>query len=286
MPIDAEKLLKFPVPEGRQEISPRDVALYALSVGVGFDPLDRDVLPYVDPLQGPLVLPSMVLVLAHPGFWMAHPDSGIDPGSILHAAQTFEILSDIPTEGLVRSRTRVTDLVDKGPSKAALVFTETELFGSDDAVFAKLGRTLFIRGGGGFGGTSEAPSTKAPAPGEGDPDFVVDLPTAPSQALLYRLNGDLNPLHSDPDVAAAANFPRPILHGLCTAGVATHAIVRTLGRYRPDSIRSMSLRFTQPVFPGETIRTEIWKGGQFRARLLERDAEVISGGFAEITPAS
>ncbi len=141
--------------------------------------------------------------------------------------------------------------------------------------------TVFLRGdggcGGGFGAAAGPPN---PVP-NGLPDHVIDLPTRPEQALLYRLNGDDNPLHADPAVAAAAGFARPILHGLCTFGVVAHALLRALCGYDPARLRSVTLRFSAPVFPGETIRTEIFAGGAFRARALERDVIVVSNGKVE-----
>lgn len=278
MPVDPDKLLSFAIPIGRQTVSPRDAAFYALSVGMGRDPLDQRQLPFVDPLAGPAVMPAIALVLAHPGFWLADPASGVDPASVLHAAQSLEILAPIPTSGEVESQTRVTRLVDKGEGKPALIYTTTDLQDSSGVTFARLDRTTFIRGGGGFGGSSdsgEGPS--APDPQEG-PDFVVDLTTGAEQALLYRLNGDYNPLHSDPDTAKKAGFDRPILHGLCTMGVITHALLRTLADYDSAAIRSVSLRFSNPVYPGETIRTEIWRDGRFRASVPERGVFVAAQG--------
>jgi acyl dehydratase len=279
VPIDIDKLMKFNVPDARQSLVPKDVALYALSVGLGRDPRDEAQLPFVDPLKGPLVMPSMVLVMAHPGFWIAHPESGIDPKAVLHAAQGFEILGPLPQSGDVVSRTRVTDIVDKGEGKAALIDTETELRDSQDRLFARLGRTTFIRGGGGFGGKDQAKVEQDIAP-QSPADIVVDLETGVEQALIYRLNGDLNPLHSDPAVARKAGFDAPILHGLCTMGVVTHALLRSLTGYRGELLRSMRLRFSKPVFPGETIRTEIWKDGSFRA--LVRGCAVVEGGRVHI----
>lgn len=280
MPIDIEKLMAFRMPVARQVFRPNDIALYALSVGMGRDPLDTRQLAYVDPLQGPAVMPSMVLVMAHPGFWLvADPQSGVDPRAALHAAQAFEILGPIPAGGEVESRTRVTEVIDKGEGKAALILTETELCDGSDALFARLECTTFVRGGGFGGGSPGAPAAPQEAP-QTAPDVLVDLTTGAEQALLYRLNGDLNPLHSDPAVAREAGFGRPILHGLCTMGVVTHALLRALGDYRTDSLRSVRLRFSKPVYPGETIRTEIWRDGSFRARLVERDAVVIEDGRA------
>ncbi len=279
MPIDADKLLRFPIPSVRQQIAPRDAAFYALSIGMGRDPVDRAQLPFVDPLAGPVAMPAMALVLAHPGFWLAHPDSGVDPVSVLHGAQTLDLLGPVPVDGDVQSRTRITHLVDKGESKPALIFTETLLSDAGGAVFARLDRTTFIRGGGGFGGSGAGPAQAPVSLPEGEPDAVVDLRTGAEQALLYRLNGDLNPLHSDPEVAAKAGFDRPILHGLCTMGVIVHALLRGRFHYQPDQLRSVSLRFASPVMPGETIRTEIWKTGAFRAQVVERDVIVADQGF-------
>lgn len=279
MPIDIDKLRAFRVPTVRQALTPNDIALYALSIGMGRDPLDTRQLAYVDPLQGPKVMPAMVLVMAHPGFWLSDPASGVDPKAVLHAAQGVEILGAIPSGGEVESRTRVTEILDKGEGKPALILSETELRDGAGTVFARLKRTTFIRGGGGFGGSPGAKAAPQEAPNT-DPDVTVDLTTGAEQALVYRLNGDLNPLHSDPEVAAKAGFERPILHGLCTMGVVTHGLLRALGDYRADSLRSIRLRFSKPVYPGETIRTEIWKDGRFRARLVERDAVVIEDGIA------
>ena len=281
MPLDIDRLMAFRIPEVRQRLEPKDIALYALSVGVGADPLDRAQLRFVDPSHGPSVMPSMVLVLAHPGFWMGHPESGVDPKAVLHASQGFEILDALPQGGEVASRTRITGVIDKGVGRAALIEAETELRDGKDRLFARLTRTTFVRGGGGFGGEDQA-KTERSAPSEGAPEMVVDLETRPEQALIYRLNGDLNPLHSDPAVARKAGFERPILHGLCTMGVVTHALMKSLADYRGERVRLVTLRFSKPVFPGETIRTEIWKDGRFRAVVPRRNETVVEDGFVRI----
>lgn len=280
MSIDINKLMRLPIPVVRQTLTPRDIALYALSIGMGRDPLDARQLPYVDPLQGPQVMPAMVLVMAHPGFYLGHPDSGVDPKAVLHADQSIEITGSVPSEGEVESRTRITEVLDKGEGKAALILAETTL-SAEGTPFARLHRTTFIRGGGGFGGPS-TPENPAPARliPEGPPDHVVDLETGGEQALLYRLNGDLNPLHSDPELARRLGFNRPILHGLCSMGVVCHALLRALGDYRGNAMHKVALRFAKPVYPGETIRTEIWRDGTFRARIPARDVTVIDGGSA------
>ena len=204
---------------------------------------------------------------------------------MLHASQGFEILAPLPTDGLIESSTHITDLIDKGPGKAALILTKTELTKGAGTVFARLDRTTFVRAGGGFGGIGTSLQVTQRSAPSGPPEYVIDLPTRPEQALLYRLNGDYNPLHSDPEVAHRAGFRTPILHGLCTMGVIGHALMRALAAYRAERVRSMSLRFCNPVLPGETIRTEIWEDGSFRARALERDIVVADLGTAVVDSA-
>lgn len=282
MPIDVEKLLSYPIPVIHQTLTRQQTAFYALSVGLGADPMDERQLRYVDYSRDLQVLPSQALVLAHPGFWLGDPQSGVDPKRVVHGEQSLEIHSPLPVAGEVVSETKIVDLVDKGPGNGALLYTRKELRRADDnRLLASTLNTTFIRGGGGFGGnpapTSAWGASRTP---EGEPEICVDLQTRPEQALYYRMNGDDNPLHADPSVASAAGFSRPILHGLCTFGVVCHALISALANYDASRLRSMSLRFSAPVLPGETIRTEIWRDGSFRARVLERDVLVVSNGAA------
>lgn len=282
MPIDIDKLTRFEIPSASQVLTPESIAFYALSIGIGRDPLDLRQLAYVDPLRGPVVMPSMVLVMAHPGFWIADPQSGIDPQAVLHGSQGFSIKRELPRSGRVESQTRISDVFDKGAGGAALVVTQTNLHDAGGTLFATLERVTFVRNGGGFGGQA-APARPRMETKDTAPDHVIDLRTEPAQALYYRLNGDLNPLHSDPEMAARAGFPRPILHGLCTMGVVTHAVLAACAGYRSESLRALSMRFCAPVFPGETIRTEMWKDGRFRARVPARETVVVDDGIAEIS---
>jgi acyl dehydratase len=189
--------------------------------------------------------------------------------------------------GTVVGKTRVTELIDKGAGKGALVYSERVVV--DQATGERIAtatHTTFCRGDGGFGGPPrEAPPVHAIP--ERAPDQVCDLQTRPETALIYRLSGDPNPLHVDPAVAKAAGFPRPILHGLATFGIAGHAILRSLCAYDPARLSAIAGRFSAPVFPGETIRTEMWRNGtvvSFRARVLERDVIALNNGRAEIIP--
>lgn len=283
MPVDPERLLSFPIPEQRQSFTKADTILYALSIGLGFDPMDLAQLDFVDGHRTLKAMPSIAVVLGHPGFWLADPATGVDAVRLVHGEQSIVWHAPLPVQGEIIGRTRVTGLVDKGQGRGSLLYTtKTVTDALTGTLLATTESTTFLRGDGGFGGPS-GPVKPAAAPPAGIPDIVVDLPTRPEQALYYRLNGDDNPLHADPAVAAKAGFPRPILHGLCTLGVVTHALLRGVCGYDPARLHALSLRFSAPVFPGETIRTEIWRNGGFRARVLERDSVVVNNGLAEMT---
>ena len=281
MTLDPVKLLAFKIPQPRQTVSPRDVAYYALSIGFGHDPLDPRQLDFVDCSRPIKVVPTMALTLAHPGFWLGDPESGVDASGVLHAEQQLELLAPLPVNALVTSQSRITGLVDKGAGSAALLRTETWIEDEAGKRLARLLRTTYLRGGGGFGGANELPQPIRPPP-NGEPDQVVDIPTRPEQALLYRLNGDLNPLHADPGFARKAGFERPILHGLCTMGIVCHALLRALTDYDESGLTMMRLRFAGAVLPGETVRTEIWSDGSFRARVVERNVVVVDDGSVTI----
>lgn len=287
MALDYRHVLNYAVPAVEQRYTWRDTALYALSAGLGADPLDDAQLRFVyeQHAAGQQALPSMAAVLGYPGFWMRAPDVGIDWLRLVHGEQTLRIHRPLPPEGHVIGRTRVTGIADKGPDKGAIVYSERRV---EDAAsgepLATLRMSTFCRGDGGCGGNDTPPYTLRAVP-ERPADAVCDLPTLPQQALWYRLNGDFNPLHADPGVARQAGFERPILHGLCTYALAGHAVLRTVCAYDATRLRSLNLRFAAPVYPGETLRTELWHepgGVAFRTRVLERDVVVLSHGFAEI----
>ncbi len=292
MPIDYQKLRNRVFPDIEQTYTWKDSALYALGVGFGHDPLDERQLPFVYEQQM-RAAPTMPVVLATPGFWLKEPDSGVDWVKVLHGEQSLTIHQPIPVGATVVGRLKVTSIVDKGRDKGALLVAERTLHDkATGALLATLEGLTFCRGDGGFAetpgngpaGGDPAPKAK-PATPDRAPDIVCDLPTMPQAALLYRLCADLNPLHADPAVARAAGFKQPILHGLASFGVAGHAILRTCCDYDPTRLRSIGLRFASPMYPGETVRTEIWRDGarvQFRARSLERDVVVLSHGTADI----
>ena len=285
MVLDPQRILNWPFRPVEQTYTERDTILYALGCGLGHDPLDEDQLRFVFEEPELLALPSMAAVLSPPGFWARHPEAGIDWVRILHGEQAMAIHRPLPAAATVAATAKVTDIVDKGPDKGALLFVERTVrdveTGED---LATLRSTTFARGDGGCGGTTQTAPAPHPIPDRA-PDLTCDLPTAPNSALIYRLSGDPNPLHASPPVARAAGFDRPILHGLCSWGIAGHAILKSCCGYDPGRVRAMALRFSAPVYPGETIRTEMWRDGDivsFRARVAERDVMVLNNGRAEI----
>ncbi len=281
MPINYETLLNFPIPEVRQALRWQDAALYALSLGCGQDSMEAGELRFVTEGAAMQALPTMAVVLGYPGFWLRDLATGVDALRLVHGEQAVALHAPLPVEGEVIGRSRVTGLADRGEGKGALLYSERVILdAATGAKLATLEQTTFLRGDGGFGGPSGPVRKPAPEP-EGEPDIVLDLPTRPETALLYRLNGDHNPLHSDPEVAARAGFPRPILHGLATFGVVGRALLKAVCGGDPARFGRMECRFSAPVFPGETIRTEIWRRSRcaaFRARVIGRDVAVVSNG--------
>jgi acyl dehydratase len=284
MTIVYDKLLSLNIPEVTQTYTEKDAILYALGLGLGHDPLNADELPFVYE-KAIKLLPTFAVVLGWPGFWARDLDTGIDWVKLVAGEQGLVLHRPPAPRGTVVGKTRVVEIIDKGPGKGALVYSERVVV--DQATgepIATAIQTTFCRGDGGFGGPArESPSVHAIP--ERAPDAVCDLPTRPETALIYRLSGDPNPLHVDPGVAKAAGFPRPILHGLATFGIAGYAILKRLCGHDPARLKAIAGRFSSPVFPGETIRTEMWRDGtvvSFRARVIERDVIALNNGRAEI----
>ena len=256
----------------------RETMLYALGIGMGSDPLNMEELPFV--YENNLkAVPTLATVVA----WGAGPmgKTGINYLMVVHGEQSVTFHKPMPPEAEIIADSRIAGAYDKGPGKGAVIYTETVIKDakSGEPIATLLGST-FARGDGGFGG----PSDGAPAPHEVPsraPDQSIDIPTRPDQALIYRLSGDRNPLHSDPAIATAAGFPRPILHGLCTYGITCRAVLQTYADYDPAKIKSHAVRFSSPVYPGETITVDMWKDGDtvsFEARIKERGVTVIKNG--------
>ena len=284
MAIDYDKLMAWKFDDVEQTYSARDTMLYALGIGYGADPMDEGQLQYVYE-KDLKVAPTMAVVMGYPGMWMRDPETGIDWVRLGHGEQGVTLHAPIPAEGTVIGRTRVTDIVDKGEGKAAIIYTEREVTDkASGSVLATLWQSTFCRADGGFGGSPESPRKPAPLP-ESDPELTDTIPTLPQAALIYRLSGDYNPLHAEPGIAKAAGFDQPILHGLATFGVAGHSLLRTCCDYDPSRLKSIQVRFSSPVYPGETISTDVWRDGNvisFRSCAIERDVVVLNNGRAEL----
>ena len=260
MPIDLDAALGAEQEPVEFSWSSSDVQLYHLALGAGADPMDPRELRYLTD-GSPQVLPTFGSVAA--SFHMTDPPKVSFPGidielsRVLHASEAVSVPKPLPPSGSGRAITRITDIWDKG--KAAVILNETTVTDPDGAVLWSTKRSIFARGEGGFGG-ERGPSTSVTAPDRA-PDVEIDIPVLPQQALLYRLCGDRNPLHSDPGFAAAAGFPRPILHGLCTYGMTCKALVDHVLEGDATRVGSYGARFAGIVFPGETIRLSAWRDG-------------------------
>ena len=290
--LNYEKVRNWQSGEIRHTYTARDVMLYALGLGMGQDPMDHDELRFVyeRDLQ---VLPSMAAVLASPGMWVRDvPGLGIDYVRLVHGEQSVTLHQPLPAGGTVIGVTRVTRVVDKGEGKGALVYSEKRISdGASGALLATTESVTFCRADGGFsaGAGGDVPAEPLQATPGTPPDVALDFETRPEAAAIYRLSGDMNPLHIDPGIAAKAGFARPILHGLCTFGIAGRGLVKALCGYDPARLQSISARFSAPTYPGDVIRLECWPGAggvvAFRARVPAREAVVLSHGRATIGPA-
>ena len=279
-----QALLEHRFPPQRIAYGPKDTILYALSVGAGADPVDPHQLRLVYEKEL-CALPTMAAVLAHPGAWIANPVFEVNFLKLLHGEQNLTVHRPLPAKGEIAASYRVPAVVDKGEGKGALVYFEKQLADSATGeLLCTVSSTLFLRADGGCGSFGTPPP---PLPGgtPGTTDFADEIKSPLNAALLYRLNGDLNPIHADPDAARKAGFERPILHGLCTYGVVGYLLTRTVCGHDPARLRSLGARFSSPVYPGETIRVEGARtadGVQFQALVPERSQVVLSQGFARI----
>lgn len=278
MTLSCSQLLAFQVPVAQQVLTPQDAAFYALSVGFGQDPMDQRELAFVDPTPSLRAVPSMALVLAYPGFWLGSPEVGLDAAKIAHVEQAVLLHKPLPTAGRILGHTQVTGVFDRGGAKGLVIESERRLLdAADNSAIATLRQTHFLRGDHCADAPPYVPAAREEAP-RGNPCAQIDMATRPEQALYYRLNGDRNPLHIDPAVAAKAGFARPILHGMCTFGVVTRAVLAARCEYQPQRIGAISMRFRAPVFPGDTLRVSIWPCGALQVRAVERDTLVIDAG--------
>lgn len=284
MPLNPAALRQLQIAPVRQAYDWRDTSLYALGLGYGCDPMDPAQLRFVvDECQQ--AVPTMVNVLGHDGSWMKRPETGIDYTKIVHGEQAMEIHAPLSVTGEIIARTMIEEIVDKGDGKGAIITVRREINdAATDAPIATVWMTIFCRGAGGFGGQPTSDRQPHPQP-DTAPNRSVTIATRPEQALIYRLSGDYNMLHAQPDVAAKAGYDRPILHGLATFGIAGRALMASLCGSDPNRVHAMSGRFSAPVYPGEEITVDIWTQNfgisAFRARVGDRD--VLRNGYFEHT---
>jgi acyl dehydratase len=282
MNLDALTTRRFPTV--RYDYSAKDTILYALGVGVGGNPLDLAELPFAYE-KSLRIIPSQASVIAYPGPWLTEPGLGINYVKVLHGEQSVVFERPLKATGSVLGEYEVTGVDDKGPEKGAVVFFEKRIIDAHDkALICSVRSTYFLRGDGGCGSWGKSWAVPEALPTRA-PDRVVDIPTIPRLALIYRLSGDFNPVHVDPGVAAKAGFAKPILHGLSTFGIACFGIVQQLCGGNPDRMTEIFARFSRPVFPGDTIRLELLEESdawRFRARVVERDEIVLDRGLVRI----
>ena len=278
MAIDYEKIMSLETKNQEFSYSDRETMLYGLGIGFGKDPLNDEELKFVYERDLKTV-PSMATVVS----WGAGNmrESGINYLLVLHGEQRLKMYEPLPHSADILVDSSVKGVFDKGKEKGALIITETDIkLKENENLLCKLSSTTFARGDGGFGGPSDgAPEPHLIPERKSDEEFSAD--TEPNQALIYRLSGDRNPLHSDPEIAKAAGFDVPILHGLCTYGTACRTIISNVCDYDSTLIEEFNVRFSSPVYPGEKISTEIWKDDNvisFRCWVRDRNVMVLNNG--------
>lgn len=280
MAIDYEHALSLKTSGRRFRYSTRDTILYALGLGFGDNPEDPRELRFV--YEKHLhAMPTMATVVAWGADALA--ETGVDFSKLVQGEQRLTLYAPLPVAGEVTADWEVKEIVDKGAGRGALIIHEFRIRdAANGALLALLGRTSFARGDGGFGGPSEGGPAPHPIPDRA-PDRELAIVVARNQALIYRLSGDDNPLHVDPEVARLMGFPKPLLHGLATYGVACRAVLNAWTGFDPAPLRAFDVRFSAPVFPGDEIHFRMWKDGDvvsFEASVPARNATVLRNGRA------
>ena len=278
MPLEYESLLATAVEDQPVSYTDRDAMLYALGVGFGSSPGDVKELPYAFESPALKTVPTFASMLP-PGDFLA--DSGWNAARVLLAGLRLELYRPLPPSADLLVNRRVVGVHDKGIEHGAMIAVQSEVrLAKDDTALCTLGSTLIARGDGGLGGPRGVPPERHMLPAR-DPDLSCTSASRPDQALLFRLSGDRNPLHADPETARAAGFPRPLLHGRCTYGIACRAILNTICDYDHTLITGFDARFSAPVYPGDTLTTDMWQDRNivsFRCSVKARNSIVLSNG--------
>ncbi|MDC9812690.1 MULTISPECIES: MaoC family dehydratase [Rhizobium] len=283
MTLSAQSILDFPVPQATHLVTARDAILYALSVGYGTNALEENALNYV--YERDLVTaPTLANIVAHPGPWMQQ--TGVDWTRLVHSEHRLTIHRPVPLDVPLISRSRVLSVVDRGVEKGMFVsFERLIATANGDEPIATIVQTNACRGDGGCGSVGSAPEPLSKVP-DGEPDFEFNIDVPANAALLYRLNGDLNPLHVDPQAAGRSGFDRPILHGLCSFGYAGYGIAAALDPDMATGLSAIAARFSAPIFPGETITLQIWRNDadiRFKGIVASRGVTILDNGMARLS---
>jgi acyl dehydratase len=276
MAIQPDRLVGYRLPDIAQTYAPRDAILYALGVGLGHDPCAREDLKFLieDGLE---VVPTFAVTLASPGIWIRAPEFGVDFDRLVHAEQAAWFHAPLPTEADVIGSAKVVSLTDRGPGRGAVLALEREIRDvRTGRTYCTLRQTLLLRGDWGFGGPA-APSPPSIIP-ERPPDLSARAIVDPRAALIYRLSGDRNPLHADPDFARRAGYERPILHGLTSYALAGVRVARACG-FSPTKITALASRFSGAVFPGDILDFRVWRDkGKATFQAFVGDRKVLDQG--------
>ena len=281
MTINYDEIMNLKSENVEISYSDKDSILYSLGIGLGNDPMNLNELKYVYE-NSQSVLPSMATNFQYHSPLLLK--TNINFIMVVHGEQRLSITNALPVSGDFIANAKVIGCYDKGPARGAIIEVETTVKNKkNNEEICKLVSTTFARGDGGFGGP-DSPKKEIFIP-DGEPDYVSEVSTKPDQALIFRLSGDYNPLHSDPNFAKAAGFEKPILHGMCTYGIACRSLVDKICENDASKLKRFDCRFSSPVYPGETIITEMWKKDKmiyFNSKVKERDKLVLKNGVSEI----
>ena len=261
----------------------RDTMLYGVAIGMGRDPFDTTELDFVYERRGRLkAVPSQAIVMARHNLIY---EIGLNVPKMLHAEQKLTLHRPLPTEGQLTAHHRIVEVYDKGAAKGLMIETESRVQLSSGEALFDIYSLYYARGDGGIGGSSR-PQRAAHPMTQRAPDLVRVTQTLPSQALIYRLTGDRNVIHGDPDIALQMGFAAPILHGSCTMGIVCREVLAGVCGYDSTRMKTLGVRFTSVVYPGERLETDIWVDGNmvsFRCRAPERNVVVLDHGECAIT---
>ncbi|MET0547098.1 MAG: MaoC/PaaZ C-terminal domain-containing protein [Caulobacterales bacterium] len=277
MPLNVHAILSHRFKELRQQYTERDAILYALGLGLGADALDQSDLDYLLETRGK-ALPFFAVTMASPGMWMRDPTFGVTFSKLVHSAQEATFHAPLPARAEVNATPCVAGLYDRGEDRGAVLIVEREIRDAQSqTLYCTVRQTLLLRGDGGFGGNPPPKLTSAPIPNR-TADNTYDVRTSTRAALIYRLSGDWNPLHADPEFAKTAGFEKPILHGLASYGIAGRGLMKAYN----CSISFLRCQFSGIVFPGDSITFKTWDGGgNIAFEAFVGDRKVLANGLAE-----